>query len=1188
MNGEPRDRQAILKRALEEIKDLRARADAAERAAHEPVAVVGMAGRLPGAADLDAFWRLLRDGGDAIVEIPPDRWDAAAYYDPTPGAAGKMNTRWGGFLEDIDAFDAEFFRISPREAISMDPQQRLLLEVAWEALENAAHASRKGEDTEGGVFVGISTNDYAARLIFGDPRRIDIYSATGNALNIAAGRIAYVLGLNGPALAVDTACSSSLVAVHLACRSLRAGECRFALAGGVNVILSPNGTISTSRAGMMARDGRCKTFDARADGYVRSEGCALVVLKRLSDALADGDAIVALIRGSAVNQDGASSALTVPNGRAQRALIRAALADARLAPADLDYVEAHGTGTALGDPIEVDALTEVLAEGRPRDRRCAIGSVKTNVGHLESAAGIAGLVKTLLALRHEQIPPHVHLRELNPQIRLEPPFVVPASGLAWPRGERPRRAGVSSFGFSGTNAHAVVEEAPLPAPAAPAPDRPLHLVALSARSETALAATASRLREALERAPGLAPADVAFSANAGRSHFEHRLAFVAGTAAELRAQLAAAAGPAPARGTWRGRAAVPRPRVAFAFRGGRAEIVRELCGTQPLVRRIVDRCEGVLREAGAPAWDAHPRTASFVAGYAAAQLWRSWGVEPWAVAAGEDGALAADCVAGALPLEEALRRTVSGEGRPDPARNGAPRLRRLTLEELAREPGVTLEPGRDGWAGLLAALAELYAGGAEIDWAGFDRGYARRRVALPAYPFERGRYWHPAAAPAERRGTGSAASVPHPFVRERIRSPLAAHLFGAEYALETLPLVADHRILGMAWVNLATYLESAAAAARAAFGTGELRLTEVRVPHGLVLGEDETRPAQIVLTPDDGGGAAFGVFSLAERTDAAPAWTAHAEGRIAPLVPDGAGAESREHVDLASLRTACPAALEPHDVYAAMERHGVALGPACRWLAEIGLGERSALARVRAARPGELAGDYVLHLGALDASFQLLAVLLPPDAPRDYLLAGLDELAWYGGTADETLWSHAVLAGWDPATQTLRGDVTLSTAGGRVVATLRGARLERVGTQARSAPAPDGEPGRPRLTLAELAELGAAERRARATRYLAEELAHSKGVPPDAVDTRTGLRDQLDSLMAVELKTRIEAQLGVEVPVAAFFDGSTPEDLAAALLDALDARVAAARAGEDEGLAELVEAIAGLSDEEARRLLAVE
>ena len=428
------------------------RLEAVQRAKSEPIAVIGMACRFPGGADEpESYWAVLRDGVDTVVDMPADRWDVDACFDPDPAAAGKMYVRKGGFLSRVDGFDPGFFEISPREAASMDPQQRFALEVAWEALEDAGLSPSDLAGSAAGVFMGATTSDYAGLLA--RDGTLDAYFSTGNALNAIPGRIAHVLGLQGPCLAVDTACSSSLVAVHLACQSLRAGECDAALAGGVNLILSPDVTIAMCRARMLAPDGRCKTFDAAADGYARGEGCGVVVLKRLSDAVAAGDRVLALILGSAVNQDGASGGFTVPNGRAQEALIRRALANASVQPADIDYLEAHGTGTALGDPVEVQAAARALSAGRAADRPLVLGSVKTNIGHTEAAAGIAGLIKVVLALRHRVIPPHLHFRTPSPHIPwADLPLEVAASARPWPAREHPRRAGVSSFGASGTNA----------------------------------------------------------------------------------------------------------------------------------------------------------------------------------------------------------------------------------------------------------------------------------------------------------------------------------------------------------------------------------------------------------------------------------------------------------------------------------------------------------------------------------------------------------------------------------------------------------------------------------------------------------------------------------------------------------------------------------------------------------------
>ncbi|HWE64088.1 MAG TPA: type I polyketide synthase, partial [Chloroflexota bacterium] len=519
------DQLSPVKRALLAVEALQARIDAMKRAATEPIAIVGLGCRFPGGADdPEAFWRLLRDGVDAIGEVPAPRWDGAASNDREPGTSGIMPPGYGGFLEHVDRFDAAFFDISPREAAGMDPQQRLLLEVAWEAIEDAAIPRERLAGSLTGVFVGIDNNEYAWPAL-ADPAGADLYAATGTAHSIVTGRLSYLLDLRGPSMPVDTACSSSLVAVHLACQSLRARESTVALAGGVNLILSPFSNFFTSQVLTLAPDGRCKTFDARADGFVRGEGCGIVVLKRLSDALADGDTIRALIRGSAVNQDGRSISLTAPNGAAQQAVIRAALAQAAMQPSRVGYVEAHGTATALGDLIELEAVGAVLGEGRSPGDRAAISSVKTNIGHLEAAAGIAGLIKVVLSLQHGEIPPHLHFKEPNPFVpwaRL--PISIPTALTPWPGNGAPRVAGVSAFGFSGTNAHLILEEAP-PMQAGEH-GRAWHLLPLSARTAGDLERSSKALAAYLQAHKDLNPADVAHTLQAGRTAFAHRQALV--------------------------------------------------------------------------------------------------------------------------------------------------------------------------------------------------------------------------------------------------------------------------------------------------------------------------------------------------------------------------------------------------------------------------------------------------------------------------------------------------------------------------------------------------------------------------------------------------------------------------------------------------------------------------------------
>ncbi|MEO8804872.1 MAG: beta-ketoacyl synthase N-terminal-like domain-containing protein, partial [Burkholderiaceae bacterium] len=665
-----------LKRAFLALEDAQSRLAAMERAASEPIAVIGLGCRVPGGGnDAASFWQLMRDGVDAIGPVPADRWDADALFDPDPEKTGRIATREGGFLGRVDQFDPGFFSIAPREAQGMDPQQRLLLEVSWEALEHAGQAPDRLEGSRTGVYIGLCASDYAYMQLMSEDRSLlDAHFTSGIAHSIVSGRLSYLLGLQGPSLTLDTACSSSLVAVHLACQALRTGDCRMALAGGVNLILSPDLYIALSHSRMLAPDGRCKTFDASADGFARGEGCGVVVLKRLSDAQADGDRVLAVIRGSAVNQDGPSSGLTAPNGPAQEAVIREALARSGVAPREVGFIEAHGTGTQLGDPLEVQALGAVF--GGERERPLWLGSVKTNIGHLEGAAGITGLIKLVLALQHREIPAHLHFHTPSPHIPwADFALRVPTVHTPWqPIGGR-RIAGVSSFGFSGTNAHVVLEEAPAVSVAAPAVPRRTHLLALSARDEVALAALAGRYAESLQGRDDDELADLCFTANVGRAHFAQRATVLAHSVDELRARLSALAEGRATDGVNTGRVARrDPPRVAFMFTGQGAQyagMARGLYDNEPVFRAALDRCAALLvphlsqpllnvifaadAEASHLSDTAYTQPALFAVEYALTELWRAWGVTPQVVIGHSVGEYVAACVAGVFSLEDALR-----------------------------------------------------------------------------------------------------------------------------------------------------------------------------------------------------------------------------------------------------------------------------------------------------------------------------------------------------------------------------------------------------------------------------------------------------------------------------------------------------------------------------------------------------
>ncbi|MCF6524679.1 type I polyketide synthase [Streptomyces sp. JJ36] len=817
---------ATLRRAYLAVERMQRRVDELEGAASEPVALIGLGCRFPGGVtDADSYWELLAKGTDAIQEIPADRWDAEAFHAEAHGTPGRMSTRYGGFLDRVDTFDHEFFGISRREAVAMDPQQRLALEVTWEALENAGRAPGALAGSRTGVFLGVCSNDFATRTLR-DPLDATAYASTGTAHSVVPGRISYTLDLRGPSVAVDSACSASLVAVHQACQALRAGECDLAVGGGVNVILSPIPSIAFSQfPGMVAPDGRCKTFDASADGYVRGEGCGIVVLKRLSDALRDRDAILAVVRGGAVNQDGRSSGITAPNGAAQRDVLRRALRAARVAPEQVSYVEAHGTGTTLGDPIEVDALADVY--GRPEGEPFYLGSSKTNIGHLEAASGIAGLIKAALCVQRAAIPQNVHFTALNPHLSFDgTTFAVPTELTPWPARKGPRTAGVSSFGFSGTNVHLLVEQPPDPAETAAggaeaagttadragttvdgaadgtgADARTPAPLTLSARTGTALVALAERFRERLATGPETDPADVCWSAATGRGHFRHRLAAVGGSTAELAGRLEDFLTGRPAPGLADGTAAPSGgpddpSDVVFLFPGElsglpgatpRPGTARRLRATEPVFRAALDRCAEPLGPHldGADLPDAlhadRPEVAQpalFAVSYALSELWRSWGVEPAAVLGHGCGELAAACCAGVLSPEDGMRLTAERARLPEGTPGAAVAAIRAPETEVAR--ALDGRGGRVSVAAVDGPEATVIAGAPEDVTALCEEftGRGVRAVRLPGAAVA-----HAPSGPAPEPLRRAAESVRH----APPRIPLVATLDGRLWPRDQAP-----------------------------------------------------------------------------------------------------------------------------------------------------------------------------------------------------------------------------------------------------------------------------------------------------------------------------------------------------------------------------------------------------------------
>lgn len=807
------------------------------------IAVIGMAGRFPGAASVERFWTNIVQGVESITFFSDDELLAAGVDRQL--LARPDFVKAAPVLQDIDQFDATFFKIGRREAELMDPQQRILLEIAWEAMEEAGYAP-DGQRGLVGVFTGgggaMSSYVYSPfhvnRRLIGPTGSIQ---AVGNDKDYLSTRVSYKLNLRGPSLTVQTACSTSLVAVHLACQSLLAGECDMALAGGVTIRVPHTMGYFHSSAALLSPDGHCRAFDAGAQGTLFGSGAGLVLLKPLPKAVEDGDHIHAVIRGSAINNDGAAKlSYWASSADGQAAAVADALAVAETEPETIGYMEAHGTATTMGDPVEIVGLTKAFRRGTQKTQFCPLGSVKTNIGHLEAAAGIASLIKAALALEHKTLPPSLHFQQPNPAIHFEnTPFYVNTECRPWAHeSPLPRRAGVNSLGIGGTNAHVILEESPPPAPVQVAADRPLHVLTLSGKTPQALAELVKQYTNRLAAQPQANLADVCFTANAGRSHFRHRLAMIVPSLDDARAKLAAwDRDPLPP-GMFRGDADKPQS-VAFIFPGEGAPYVnmgRPLYQSQPAFREAIDQCDAILRgvlgqsllsliypQAGEDSRAGEPicaHSALFAVEFALAQLWKSWGVEPAASLGCGAGQFAAACVAGVFNLEEALGlvvararlfqaspedrqkaideyhracnevkyqqrhgKVVTPAGRLAAAELASPEYWRAQLDSpddlavtlsagaaafqklscgaflevgpksctsdpavpsLKNAPGLWLAGLRSDeadWPVMLQTVSQLYARGVRVDWEGFDRGFPRRRVSLPTYPFQRQRFW---------------------------------------------------------------------------------------------------------------------------------------------------------------------------------------------------------------------------------------------------------------------------------------------------------------------------------------------------------------------------------------------------------------------------------------------------------------
>ena len=973
------------------------------RGSGEAIAIIGMSCRFPGQAnDPDSYWSMLVDGVDAIRSVPHDR----VWPEDKP--------RWGGWLDDIDQFDPAAFGIAAREAAGIDPQQRLMLEVAAEALEDAGIVPESLAGEPVGVFVGVSSSDYAWWCLKNSP--IDAWSGTGNAHSICANRLSYVFDLRGPSMAIDTACSSSLVAVHQACASLRSGETSMALVGGVNCVITTHTSEAFASARMLAPDGRCKTFDAAADGYVRGEGCGVIVLKPLKDAERDGDRVIAVIRGTAVNQDGRSNGLTAPNGEAQKRVIEAALADAGISADLLGYIEAHGTGTPLGDPIELDAIGSVLGD-RNHGRRCPVGAVKTNIGHLEPASGIASLIKTALMVERGTIPPHLNLRRINPAIDLEKAsYRIPTFPEEWSGPPERRFAGVNSFGFGGANAHVIVSGA-LPAAAPADADCEIQVLALSARSEPLLRRLALLYAVRVEKDSLLRLADVTRSANLGRTHHDFRLAIPAGSLVEL-------AGALHRYSKSPDQSGIPAGRIA-AGTSARVELVcpdldamdleaagklwEEDGGFRRALASVAPDLDGAALSVGN-----RRKNALLVQLAIAAQL-RSWGVQPvdiWPEGSGVITAAVLNGIAtqanaelqlqpeGDVVLPESWRQLRQAE----PVSGAC-----IVSLACAAKPF----PAR----ALRQKAAELYIAGVPLNWGALDGRKTAPKVPLPFSPFERSSHWKgPKGAPPEAQRTTVHA----------VEVGLASHLY-----------LRDHRVVDETVVPASWYLDQLTRIAQQHLINRAISIRDIRLLRPLILpASGEIRRVEFRVQ-SNAASARVSVVS-AENQEILLEAVLNGDAFDTPVPATPRLLDSGE-------------APMPHaEFYRLTTVGGLQYGPGFRWLGDVQRRPGSAEARLTQESSAEATEAAFMHPGALDALLQLIggAVENLDRAPEAWVPVSIQQFRVYG-IPPVGAWAQADAA-CEP-NGIVSGNARMLDSNGRTVVELGGVRLTRLSRNAKLA-----------------------------------------------------------------------------------------------------------------------------------------
>ncbi|KPA17631.1 short-chain dehydrogenase [Candidatus Magnetomorum sp. HK-1] len=1192
--------ESIVKRSLNAIRILKKQLES--KSVDDPdesIAVIGMACRFPGGCVTpEIFWEFLKEKGDGVVDIPPDRWNIDDYYDPDANNFRKMYVRQAGFMqEDISQFDAKFFRIPPIEASEIDPQHRLLLEVSWEALERAGQNPDKLKGSNTGVFVGIIASEYA--MLPRDHSKINMYWATGTLTCIASGRIAHILGLHGPTVSIDTACSSSLVSVHSACESLIRQQCDMALAGGVNMLLVPEGFSSLCMMGALEKDGRCKPFDADGQGYGRGEGCGILVLKRLSDAQKDGDIIHAVIRGGAVNHDGAGSGLTVPNGIAQKKLIIDALKKTNTKADDIVYLEAHGTGTSLGDPIEIKAITDVFGT-QTRETPLIIGSVKGNIGHLEGAAGIAGLIKTVLCIQHKKIPANINLIRPNPRIRFEKiPAMVPSELINWEKPDKPFVAGMSSFGFSGTNAHLILSEF---SDSTQLKSRhlsskiPFLIMTLSAKSKTALKTLAANYQKHLNTHSDLNIQDICYTANVCRADFSHRAAFIIKDTNALINQLTRFFEDKKDQNNFYENNEEDRTlKTAFFFSNHLESDYSEIFAfwlyeNIPSFCTIIKQCSEVFSsycntsiEQFFMTEDISKRVKTdpiikkaycFTFQYALAHVWQSAGVKVAAVFGNDDALYTAACVAKVMSIETAAKlitgkvESISStdftspacrflspvDGEPVSKKNlnsydwwkqiPASKVDHSTVENALKSQGYgfIMKVGTQfvDWKAILKNLAILYCGGYAIQWENIIPDHQCKKVILPTYAFERKRYWITPKAPDIQLKVEDLNE--NPLEATRIESLFVKDKIEYSWLLniKNLPeLLETHRV-----IHVGFWSEMFHSAINNCFKTNSYLINKIEFTSACIVSDTESKKIQLSFTPNQESKEISFVFY--SKDESSEQWDSNVKGTVsinsAIYLP--------ESKPFNTIKKNCVDAYPKEIFYQMMSGRGIVLGKGVQLIEEVFRKDCEAFARISFPSGSNKSMLYKtgIYPGVIDACSQLFHAALPDSVPPDmrYMVISWENFTFSNISNYKELWCHITIHESNDYSDSISGTFTLFDENENIICFARKNVMKGISDEMIKAmqEAVEFKEELDNELMKKLEPASSDEKKKILSSYFQKTMSDILGMPVSELSIKEPLRNiGIDSMAGLRFKTAILSTAGIDIPMEDIIEGLSIERL---------------------------------------------